>query len=412
MQKLYIPTFLATLLLSTSVIAQETSVNNFKLSQQPKSSSQRVAAGKIRMNHEFSDWDQKYTDFKNFLSKKYGFEYGIDVSYMPQRATPSGRKTSYQTLIYPYFNWTTFNNEYGTGTLNFAYNITRYGGISGNHLGSNIGAVTEINDYTSTGNAFDELYYTYQLGGRWNWLTIALGQFPLYNFDGTAYNSNQQVNFINYALSQNASSTYPTAGLGTYLQASPDSDWTFVVGAQDATNVTAESIRFNHLNDGHYTSFASISYTPTINALGASQYSVLVYNQPSVKEQNGTTNGWSLNYSQNIGKKLSIFARINGVSGNVATINQSWVLGGVYNNPFDRNPLDQIGLAFAYNKIDETAVGTNLRHSSEKILESYWAWGISKWMTITPDVQIYFDPAENQKSDTAAVFSLRATFMF
>lgn len=398
--------------LTNTALAQNISDETVKNAKSSRSSTQRVAASKIRRNHDIKDFIKEYTDFKNDLSNKYGFEYGIDISYMPQRGTPSGKKTAYQTLIYPYFNWTTFNNEYGTGTLNFAYNVARYGGISADHLGNNIGVVTGINDYTSASNSFDELYYSYQLGGDWKWLTLALGQFPLYNFDGTAYDSNQQENFINYALSQNASSTYPTASLGSYIQISPSSEWSFVVGGQDATNISGQSIKFNHLNDKHYTTFGSVSYTPTINGWGAAQYSILVYNQPSVKLQNGTTNGWSFNMSQDIGEKFSAFARINGVSGDVAEINQSWVLGGVYNNPLDRNPLDQIGLAFAYNKIDESAVGSPLSHSAEKVVEGYWAWGISKFMTITPDIQIYFDQAANQKSDTAAVFSMRATLMF
>lgn len=127
---------------------------------------------------------------------------------------------------------------------------------------------TAINDYDSPSNSFDELLYTYQLGGSWDWLTVGLGQFPMYNFDGSAYNSNQQVNFINYALSQNASSTYSTAGVGTYVQIAPNSDWTFVLGAQDATNVDGISVRVNNLDEEHYTTFGSISYTPTIKGLG------------------------------------------------------------------------------------------------------------------------------------------------
>ena len=184
------------------------------------------------------------------------------------------------------------------------------------------------------------------------------------------------------------------------------------MGAQDATNVTGQSIRVNNLDEEHYTSFGYVSYSPNISGLGAAQYSVLLYNQPSVKEQEETTNGWSLNLSQDVGEKLSFFARLNGVSGNVAEIDTSFVVGMVYNNPIDRNPLDQIGLAFAYNKVDEDAVGENLKHGAEKVIETYWAWGISKWMTITPDVQFYIDPALNQKSDYGAAFSLRATLMF
>ena len=131
-----------------------------------------------------------------------------------------------------------------------------------------------------------------------------------------------------------------------------------------------------------------------------------------MEEQKETTNGWSLNLSQDIGEKLSLFARMNGSSGNVAEINQSYVFGGVYNNPFDRNPLDQIGLAYAYNKINEDAVGQNLENSAEQVVETYWAWGISKWMTITPGYQLLINPALNAKSDLASVFSLRMTVFF
>ena len=377
-----------------------------------KSASQRSLLSSIRRNLTFSRIGNDYIALKNYLQKQYGFDFAFDISYMGQRGAPNGKKNSMQTIYYPSFTWTMLNNNYGTATLNAAYNAVRYGGISGQKLGQKIGAVTQINDYATPSNAFDELYLSYQLGGKFNWLTIAAGQFPLYNFDGTAYDANQQVNFINYALSQNATSTYPTSSLGAYAQIAPNNLWNFAFGAQNAYNITGSSVQFSHFDDNHYTTFASFAYTPTISKLGSGQYSIMIYNQPSVLQQPEDTTGWSLNLSQNFGEKLSLFGRVNGVSGSVSDIGQSWVLGGVYNNPLDRNPLDQIGLAFAYNKIDKKAVGTNLAHDNEKIIETYWAWGISKWMTITPDIQFYIDPAENQKSDYATVFTLRSTFFF
>ncbi|MBQ8465269.1 MAG: carbohydrate porin [Alphaproteobacteria bacterium] len=377
-----------------------------------KSAAQRSTVSQIRRNLQFSTFGNDYTDFKNFLSNQYGLDFSFDISYMGQRGAPNGKNNAMQTIYYPSLTWTMMDNRYGTAILNAAYNSVKYGGISAEKLGNRLGTVTDINDYNDPSYSFDELFISYQLGGKYDWLTLAVGQFPLYNFDGTAYDSNQQVNFINYALSQNASSTYPTASLGSYVQIAPDDKWSFTFGAQDATNITGSSIKTDHFDEKHYTSFASFSYTPTISGLGSGQYSVMLYNQPAVKEQAETTNGWSFNLSQNFGEKLSLFARFNGVTGHTADINRSWVLGGVYNNPLDRNPLDQIGLAFAYNEIDEKAVGSTLAHESEKIIETYWAWGISKWMTITPDIQFYIDPADNPKSDYATVFSLRTTFFF
>lgn len=350
-----------------------------------------------------------YSMFKYWLNKNYGIDYGIDVSIMPQRGAPSGKYNAVQTYIYPYLTWTNFKNEYGTGALNMAYNIIRYGNHDAADIGNRMGVVTDINDYNDNADEFVEFYYSWQLGGKWSWLTLNAGQFPIYNFDGSPYNSNQQVNFINYALSQNASSTYATAGVGAFVEIAPEkSDWSFAFGAQDASNVDAVSVRVNRLHDKHFTTFAQAQYAPT-NKLGDAEFSVLVYNQPAVKLQPQTTNGWSINLSQNIGKKWNIFGRVNGVSGHMDTIEQSWAAGVVWLNPLERNDLDQIGLAYAYNKINEEAVGEPLAHDAEQVVEAYWAWGISKWATVTPDVQFYINPALNQKSDYGTAVSLRLT---
>ncbi|MBP5699004.1 MAG: carbohydrate porin [Alphaproteobacteria bacterium] len=353
-----------------------------------------------------------YQNFKNELMKKYDFDYSIDASLLGQRTSPNGENNAVQAYIYPSFQWTMLDNRYGTGTLNFAYTIIRYGNHNASDIGNNAGMVTPINDYPDKDNEFNELYYTHQMGGRWSWLTLGLGQFPIYNFDGTEYDANQQINFLNEALSQNASASYTQAGLGGYAQISPNEDWSFAFGGQNGTNIDAKSVRFNQLNEAHYTTFGYLAYTPTIKGLGEAEYSVLVYNQPWVKEQKETTNGWSLNWSQNVGEKWGFFARLNETSGSVEEIRQSWVLGGVYNNPLNRNSLDQIGLAYAYNKLDKKAVCEKLEHKAEQVIEAYWAWGIGDMLTITPDVQMYIHPALNRKSDYGFATSVRATVMF
>ncbi len=360
---------------------------------------------------EFGEIWQDYENFKQNLQKNYGFDYGLTYSLLGQYGAPSGKKAAFQSIAYPDFTWTLFNNDMGNLALNAAYNMVQYSGSNGNGIGNRIGVITPINDYTEQSNEFPELYLTYQLPADYNWMTIGLGQFPIYNFDGTAYNSNQQENFINWTFAQNASSTYPTAGIGGYIQASPN-DWVFTIGAQDATNITGESISTSNLDEKHYTTFASIAYNPTISGLGQGQYSVLYYNQPWVKKQPQTTNGWSLNAMQNLGDKWAIFGRINGVSGDMATIDTSYMMGVVMNNPWDRNQLDQIGFAAGLNHINEDAAGAPLEHNYETVLEGYTAFGVSSFMTITPDIQIYFNPAENPKSDNAFVFSLRATVFF
>lgn len=377
-----------------------------------KSAEGRIHTSDFYRHLSFSNLGNKYSDFKDYLQKKYGFGYSLTASFTGQYGAPSGKSTALQTILYPAITWNLFNNNYGNATLNAAYNIVRYTGANSAKIDDNIGVVTSINDYDELTNEFPELYITYQLPGKYDWMTVGLGQFPIYNFDGTTYDSNQQENFINWTFSQNASSTYPTAGLGSYFQINPTQEWSFAAGFQDATNVDGNRISTSHLDEKHFTTFGYISYNPTIKGLGLGQYSFLYYNQPWVEAQPQTTNGWSINASQNIGDKWAVFGRINGVSGEQAEIDNSYLLGAVMNNPFNRNPLDQIGFAAALNHINEEAVGSPIETDYEKVLEGYVTFGVSKWMTITPDVQVYFDPALNPKSDTAFAFSLRATLFF
>ncbi len=378
---------------------------------------QESADGRVHISEnyrhlKFTDLGHDYSAFKDYLQKKYGLGYSLTTSFTTQYGSPGGKQTALQSIISPAVTWNMFNNEYGNATLNFAYTTVQYSGANGGTIDNNIGVVTSINDYDNNQNEIPELYVSYQLPGAYDWMTIGLGQYPISNFDGTTYDSNQQENFINWTFSQNASASYSTAGLGSYIQLNPSQEWSFAAGFQDATNISGDRISTSNLDKKHFTTFGYVSYNPTIKGLGLGQYSLLVYNQPWVEAQPQTTNGWSLNASQNLGDKWAIFGRVNGVSGEQEEIDNSYLLGVVMNNPFNRNPLDQIGFAGALNHINKDAVGSPIEHDYEKVLEGYVAFGISKWMTITPDIQVYFDPALNPKSDTAFAFSLRATLFF
>ena len=130
---------------------------------------------------------------------------------MAQKGVPDAGKTATQSVYAPTFSWQMFNDEkFGSGTINASYTAVRYWGNNGANIGNNLFLANSVNDYPTPSNAFEQLSYTHSLFD--NKFSITVGQFPLYDFDGSQYDSNQQTNFINYALSQNASETYPVAG--------------------------------------------------------------------------------------------------------------------------------------------------------------------------------------------------------
>lgn len=378
----------------------------------PAKHEQRLAARQHVENHPFSDFGQEYVNFKNELSDKLDLQAGLDVSYTAQRVSPSGKQTSVQGIYYPYVTWGMFKDtSFGSGTFNFNYNLVRYWGQQASVLQDRSNVVSAFNDYASNQEIFSQLSYTHTLPGDMNWLSVTIGQYPMYNFDGSNFVDNQQTALMNFALSQNASSTYPSASLGAYVQANPG-NWTFAAGYQDATNVSGQRVKFKTAFDGEYTTFGSASWTPTVEGLGAAQYSVLVYHQPSVEAQPEASTGWSVNASQDLGDKWTVFGRANGSNHGVTSIKNSYVLGASYANPLERNPQDAITLGVAYNRISAEGLGYPPSYrNSETAIELQWVWGLGKFVTVTPDLQLYPKAASDPDQGLTTVVGLRTTIM-
>ena len=354
----------------------------------------------------------EYLQIKKELDDKIGLQYGVDISYTAQRGAPSGKQTSIQGYYYPYLTWNIFKDTtIGSGQINVNYNFIRYWGAPGNVLQNRLGIAAGQNDYTSNYESFSQASYTHTLPGNMDWLSMTIGQFPLYNFDGPNYLDNQQTGLFNFAMSQNASSTYASAGVGGYIQAAPGK-WTFTAGYQDASNISGQTIRLRSAFDGDYTYFGYIAYAPEIYGLGQGQYSFLYYYQPSVTEQIGISRGYSFNMSQNVGARWVLSGRMNWSDGNIAAIKNSYVLAGTLVNPFDRNANDAITLGISYNRLDNTALGAPaFWRDYENAIELQWVFGIGTLLTITPDIQFYPKAAVGEGHKFVTVAGLRAAVL-
>lgn len=356
--------------------------------------------------------DKRYLQLKKKLNNQLGLQYGVDISYTAQRGAPSGKQTSIQGYYYPYLTWNLFKDTaFGSGQLNVNYNLVRYWGVEGSTLQNRLGVLAAQNDYAANQEIFSQFSYTQTLPGEMDWLSVTVGQFPLYNFDGANYLDNQQTGLINFAMSQNASSTYANAGAGAYVQATPGK-WTFAAGYQDATNILAETVRLHTAFDGKYTYFGYASFAPELKGLGQGQYSFLYYYQPSVKDQVGISRGYSFNINQNMSEKWVLSARVNWSDGHIANIKNSYVLAATLINPFERNANDAITVGVAYNRLDKTALGNlNGMRDYENAIEAQWVIGLGKLFTITPDIQFYPKAAVGDGHKFVTVAGLRAAVL-
>ena len=128
-------------------------------------------------------------------------------------------------------------------------------------------------------------------------------------------------------------------------------------------------------------------------------------------QQPTNSSGVSFNGVQKIDSKWGLFLQANYASGTAIPIETSIAWGGIHNNPFQRNKLDQVGLGFFWDKTNLKAVGQPARNA-EWGTELYYNYTIYKGLRLTPDVQLYFDPALKPGAGPAAVFTIRTTAFF
>jgi len=90
----------------------------------------------------------------------------------------------------------------------------------------------------------------------------------------------------------------------------------------------------------------------------------------------------------------------------------AYAAGAVWNNPIRRNRSDQLGLAVGWNKTNHSFTGTSGVRDGEWVTELFYKATIFKGMHITPDVQVFWNPAFAPNAGPEAVFTVRTTVSF
>jgi carbohydrate-selective porin OprB len=366
----------------------------------------------LSLDEQFDLAHLRYAKALKEIEDATGVFLSMGASSMSQWGTPNGGYGAVQAMFTPGIDWNMFSVPgVGKGSVEFHSLAAQYwSGATGTSLGSSLGLVSPINNQPTANQQFVQLTYTHRFPG--DWLAITLGQYPFSNFEGNAYANDQQVNFIGYSLTQNGSQNYSQSGLGTYAQINPTKQITFAAGFQDANDLSGSYIQFSTLGQGQYAWFGYGAWSPTVGRWGQGTYSLLYYNQPGISLQPVASEGLSFSASQQIGTKWGLFLRANTAWRSSFAIQSSIAGGGVYNDPLRRGPYDQIGLAVAWNATNMSVFQGTFARPSETMLELYWTWAVFNTILITPNVQLYLQPALSPSDYAAAVFTIRLTQQF
>jgi carbohydrate-selective porin OprB len=141
-------------------------------------------------------------------------------------------------------------------------------------------------------NRFSQITYTQTLPGEM--LSVAIGRYSFSNFDSSEFMADQQLNFVNNIFSANGSATYPTTGLGAYVQFNATKTLQFLAGQQSVNENDPSKRPVNGFGSGPYARLGYVQWTPSLKNPGDAQYSLTLYQAPATSKQ-AQSKGWSIN---------------------------------------------------------------------------------------------------------------------
>lgn len=382
-----------------------------------------VQAEESNINYRAFDYvdrlPDRYRSFKKELHDQYGFDYQIRAGFLAQRGAPNGKNTVFRDKYEVEANWDFLKSDtIGDGSLSLLYEDINYSHIEGTKMTTRLGVSDPINDDAFRREYFKRFVYTHRLPGKMDWLSLSFGQFLIGSFGKISYKSVPLYHFNNFALAKNMTKGYPTGGVGGYVTLRVIDNVTLIAGAQDTTNYFPQNISFKNIDENKWTNFLYVLYTPKLTNKGKTVISGWVYHSPAIKKYSGQFNkaflkpsdGFNLTVRQDLSDKWTVFGKINASTGNRMCMEQSYVMNVMYNNPLNRNELDQIGVGVGVNKLSK--LNKNTVRKWENVVEAYWSWGVSNFMIVTPDIQCYLNPALTKERDTVIVTSMTAKFLF
>jgi carbohydrate-selective porin OprB len=332
---------------------------------------------------------------------------------LPQWAAPKGGPAVIDFVWTPYLVWRPFTDTgFGSGAVTYYAQQNQYwSGTDTPRMQKRLGLLTPPSDWFGNTTDYAQLTYTQTLPGGWRFLSLTVGQYGFGLYDGNRYAGDAQTGFVNYALAQNATQTYGSAGLGAYLEAAaPARGLVLAGGFQDATNLSGATLTAPGLTEGKLGWFCAARWTPDFLAGGT--YGLIYYAEPDLPaDELPASHGISFSAEQNFDARWGLFLRANMATEASSTIASSLAWGVVRRDPWHRDPLDQAGLGIARNRTNFAAVDAPAR-PAEWVAEAYYDYTVFKGLQLAPDLQLYFAPAQSPASRPVAVLTLRATASF
>ncbi len=354
-----------------------------------------------------------YFDFKKRVADAYGLSFGFDYNALYQASSASlGEKTAAGGVLRMFGRWLLVGKgSENTGTLVYKVENRHTLGtaIAPQDLGFQTGYVglTAV-PFSEIGWALTNLFWDQQLLG--NRLAFVGGFTDVTDYVDVYGLVDPWSDFSNLAFSTDPTIPAPNQGLaaaGRLLV----TDHVYVLGGIADANgdPTDPGNGFDSFFDqGEYFTHLEIGWIPSIKQ-GFSDNIHLTAWHADEREEAGVGAGWGLAFSVSglIDDTWEPFIRGGYAKDGGSLWERSLSAGLGYHT---RKGGDLLGIGLNWGRPSEESFGAGL--DDQYTVELFYRLQLFKILTITPDLQLLFNPAQNPKEDVIAIFGFRARLSF
>jgi len=355
----------------------------------------------------------RYIGFKKRLEDVYGFSFGVDYNALFQAATESlGEDTAAGGVFRTYGRWTLVGRDSeDTGTLVYKVeNRHRLGpDIAPKALGSEVGyaGLTAIT-FSNIGWALTNLYWSqHLLGNRFGFVAGVVDTTDYVDVYGLV---NPWTDFSNMAFSNGPTIPSPSQGLGGALYMRPTENFYVLGGIADANgNPTDLGNAFDSFfDDTEFFTHIEVGWISSWERRFSDNIHLTAWHADE-RKQAAVPDGWGLafSFSRLFADVWEPFFRAGYAEDGGAMWEGSISAGLGYHT---RKRGDMLGVGLNWGRPSEDTFGPGL--DDQYTAEIYYRCQMLKVLTITPDVQLLFNPALNPDKNVVAIFGLRARLAF
>ena len=348
-----------------------------------------------RIDHLLAPW----YEFKNRLRRERGLKFEFSYTALGQQAnrSKSNSKGAAGGVAEFIATWTPkalpsawegrlgtrFNNQHRLGT-----------GIPPDQLNSKIGSVWgTATSFDEDGGYPAELWWRQKFGG--DRLIMRVGKIDSSSFFDFLTLSDAFTGFISEPLAENAAIAFPDESLGAGGQFMLTEDVYISAGVFDANG----GVR-SFFDRSEYFRIVEAGWTPTFAGLGEGGISLTLWESDRREKANVPTGrGFAASAEQEIGDFLP-FVRYGRSESTATTLKQTAAAGFGILRAFGRKN-DVFGLGFTWGETFKR------RQRDQYGLEAYYSLQLTNELTMTPDLQVIINPAENPREDRIAIVGLR-----